>query len=212
MNIFLSSLIRNNYIELNNLNIVCDGSSLTAGGYGGLSYPTQLAALIGNGVIMTNKGVGGQQTSQMIADASTDIDVLISNNKTNVLCVWEVGNDIYYNGDVNAAITRITNYCQARVTAGWYVVLLGMTDRIQSTSFGDNSTQYKTKLLQANTILKNTYQNIGADVFVDLYSDVRLQNANNSLYFSNDLVHLIGNGNAIVASMIFEQIKLIIKR
>src|SRR5574343_1495963 len=127
MNIFFSSLGNSLGFDLTNANIVCDGSSLTAGGYGGLSYPTLLNTDLGvefTGVTVTGRGVGGQQTTQMIADGDSDVDSLLRANRPNILCVWEVGNDIYFNGSVSTAITNITTYCQERKAAGWYVVLL----------------------------------------------------------------------------------------
>lgn len=210
MNLFIASKTSNGILNLNNSKIICDGNSLTSGGYGGETYPNLLLSKLlqkYTNVTVINKGVGGQQTTGMISDAVSDIDVNIDLSKVNILCVWEVGNDIYFNGNVNNAITNITTYCQARKAAGWKIVLLGLCDRYQITAFGDNQSQYRAKLSEANMILKNTYKTIGADVFIDIGSDSRLQDATDLSYFNSDSVHLIQAGNNVVADMVMKGLR-----
>lgn len=198
--------------NLTDANIVCDGNSLTSGGYGGLSYPTILYNDLSaefSGIVVTGRGVGGQQTSQMIADGVSDVDSLLQQGKPNIVCVWEVGNDIYFNGSVSNAITNITTYCQARKTAGWKVALIGLCDRYQTTAFGDNPAQYRVKIESANNIMRSTYMDIGADVFVDLIADPRLDDALDSTYFNGDTVHLIQAGNQAVVDCLIPKLRLI---
>lgn len=210
MNIYFATKTSNGLLNLNNAIIVCDGNSLTSGGYGGETYPNLLLSKLSQkytGITIINKGSGGQTTPEIISDAVSDIDINIDEEKINILCVWEVGNDIYYNGSVSQAINNITTYCQARKLAGWKVVLLGLSDRFQSTAFGDNQSQYRAKLSEANMILKNTYKTIGADVFIDIGSDSRLQDATDLSYFYSDSVHLIQAGNNVVADMVMKGLR-----
>lgn len=210
MNLFHASKTQNGILNLNNSIILCDGNSLTSGGYGGQTYPNLLLSKLSQkftGVSILNKGVGDQTTINMIADAISDIDALIDEEKLNILCAWEVGNDIYFNGSVSQAINNITTYCQARKAAGWNILLLGLSDRIQTTAFGDNPTQYRSKLLEANNIMRNTYKTIGANVFIDLGSELRLNDATNLTYFNSDNVHLVQEGNDVVADLVTKGIR-----
>lgn len=206
MNIFQASIGHSvQYVDLNNSIIVCDGNSLTAGG-----WPTNLSTLLSNmgyvGFTVHNKGVGGQTTAQMEADAVSDIDSLYDGNKTCILVAWEVGNDIYFNGNVSSAITNITTYCTNRKAVGWKVVLVGLPDRIQTTAFGDNPTQYKAKLVEADNIMRDTFISIGADAFVDLIADPRLQDATDLTYYNADQVHLVSAGNLAVAENVLDSL------
>jgi len=151
----ISSGTMSNPIDLTDAVIVCDGNSLTAGGYGGTyTYPQLLSQQSGfETADFYNFGVSGQQTSQMSSDAASQIDVLINGSVENILIAWEVGNDIYYNGDATAAYTRFRDYCLARQAAGWRVIVLTCPARTQTTVFGDNPSQYETKLQAANTLL-----------------------------------------------------------
>jgi len=72
--------IKAKVITLVNSIFIFDGNSLTVG-QGGTPYPTQLKALTPFNIITStfyNRGVGRQDTSQMIADAATDIDIAIT--------------------------------------------------------------------------------------------------------------------------------------
>jgi len=182
-----------------NLNIVCDGNSLTQG-QGGTPYPTYLSGLVQNAVIQ-NFGVGGQTTSQMSSDAVTQIDTLIDIKKKNILVAWEIGNDIYFNGNVTTACNNFKSYCDARRAAGWQkIIVINCTPRGQSTSFGDTSIQFNQKLVDANSWLSSNYQTF-ADNLIDLASDVRFQGYSLSVY-NSDLIHFNSNGYSIVADKV----------
>ena len=197
------------FLNITNANIVCDGNSLTAGGYSTSPYPTQLLSAVNSivsGATVVNKGVNAQQTTQMSADAVTDIDALISSSRPNILCVWEVTNDIYYNGSATTAITNMTTYCQARKAAGWKIILMGVIDRNQTTQGGLTPTQFRAQLTIANDNMRQNFQTIGGNVFVDLISDARLQNAADTTYYVGDGVHLTNAGNAVVVQLIMQKI------
>jgi len=118
-------------IPIENSVFVFDGNSLTAG-QGGTPYPTQFSQLdgiVGKGCTFHNLGVGAQQTSQMIADFNSQVLPLYDPNKSCFYLVNEVGNDIYYNGDVSEAMSRFWQLCDMAKNAGFIVGVIGLEDR-----------------------------------------------------------------------------------
>lgn len=182
------------YDWLSDAGIVFDGNSLTAGqgAASGMDYPAQLIALLEalgiTGIADYNFGVGGQTTTDMDSDAASQIDTLILPGVQNILFAWEIGNDIYFNGDVSAAQTRFQNYCLARQAAGWTVIVFTLTPRNQSTAFGDDVTTYNTKLNSANTWLRANYTGFASGL-VDVAADSRLSDYLDSTYYADGIHH-----------------------
>jgi hypothetical protein len=85
-------------IKQNNINIVFDGDSLTAGEGSGVDqyYPKKVRDLISTNRNITfhSFGVNGQSITSMINDANTQIVSLIDNTKYNIIIAWEDVNQI----------------------------------------------------------------------------------------------------------------------
>lgn len=200
---FGMKLATNKFI-LDEKNIVCDGNSLTQGQGGTTSYPQYLSGMIQNSSVQ-NFGVGGQTTQQMEADAVTQIDTQINLKKENILIAWEIGNDVYYNGNVQDACQRFKDYCLNRKQNGWQkIIILNCPPRKQGTQFGDSEATYNQKLIEINQWLSNNYSSF-ADELIDLANDARFQNYS-PLVYSNDFVHYVNNGYNIIAQKIKEVI------
>lgn len=193
--------------DYTNANFVFDGNGLTLGGTGGaVPYPTllsQKAPLNSNGTDFTNLGVSGQTTQQMIDDAVAQVDALIVADVRNILFAWEIAEDIYVNGDVNAAFTRFKNYCLARRAAGWKVIVLNLTPRSQTTAFGDSPSQFQTKLNNANALLAAQWTDF-SDGFVDLLQDASLATLSGTYFPDN--IHPSTAGNVKVANLVMKEI------
>jgi hypothetical protein len=203
-------------LNLNNGVFVFDGNSLTSG-IGGIPYPTQLKLLEpfnSNGSIFWNKGVGAQQTSQMITDATTDIDIKFTNGVSNFVIVNEVGNDIYYNGNVRSAVDRFWQYCDGRKSAGFKVGIITLQDRSYTyygslNAFGDNEVQFRDKIILANQLMRNEYKDhadfiidLGHNQYIGINENVTPStnwNCYNTTYFT-DRIHCTTTGYAIWAS------------
>lgn len=72
-----------------------------------------------------NAGVSGQTTAMMSADYAAEIAVMYSGSYTkNILVVIEGTNDLWTNGDVAGAITRMSTYISTAQATGWQVVLV----------------------------------------------------------------------------------------
>lgn len=194
-------------IPLTNAVIIGDGNSLT---YGYLAsnpatknYISQLALLspfVSNGSSFSNFGVTAQTTQNMIDDAVSQIDPLFNGSVTNILCGWEGGNDIYFNGDASAAHTRYVAYMQARQAAGFYTLAFTCPPRDQSTTFGDNSAQFNTKLDTFNSLVRANWASY-ADALVDVAADSRFSGYNLT-YYNADKVHYTDTGYGVVADLV----------
>jgi lysophospholipase L1-like esterase len=135
--------------------IVVDGNSYTVG------YPsyTSFADIIAThyAVTVTNFGVSGQTTNEMLADEYSQVLPTFDATKLNILLVVEGGNDIYYWGDVDSAVARYIRYAAIAKAAGFKVIASTTIPRDQTTAFGDNPTQYNAKLSEFNTKLIANY-------------------------------------------------------
>lgn len=211
-----------------NANLVFDGNSWTDYGapcfpgesYGtGAKYPAQLLALspwATNGAIITYRATSGQTTAQMIAGgacamdgsgtrtaASTYVDGQLSGTRPNILVAWEIGNDLYFNGNTTDAYDRIVSYCQARRTAGWKVVVgTALYRQFGSgpTPAGDTWSAYNAKIDTVNNLVRANWTDF-ADAIADIGARSEFADPTNTTYFW-DGVHPNGTGRGIVASVV----------
>jgi lysophospholipase L1-like esterase len=178
-------------LELQSANIVCDGNSITANG-----YPSLLAAdpfISGKSATVTNLGVSGQHTGQMQADAVTQVDSLISPTRPNILIAWEISNDLYFGRTAQEAIARFRDYCLARKSAGWKVVILSCLDRNQVTDTGVQPAEYRQIINAANALLLASWAE-----FADQIVDVRKVAGISGLENLPDGVHPNATANQII--------------
>lgn len=182
--------------------IVCDGNSLTLGFQASdpsKSYPSRLGVKTAYTTShIYNKGVSGQTTLQMTADAATDIDPLYNGSVKSLVIAWEMGNDYLFNGQNAAACeTHFQAYCANRKAIGWKVVVLTCPDRSDIDTTGR---------LNMNSWLANNYT-FFADALVDLAADTRFQDYTNTTYFNGDHIHLTDVGYQLVADMVDTQLQ-----
>lgn len=183
-------------------NVVCDGDSLTAGfqSWAGGGYPSQMFVDKPTWKI-TNLGVSSQTVATMIANAPTNVDPLRATGA--VVCLWGGTNDLFFGASAATTISRIKQYCTDRRNAGWggKIVVFTLLPRSDAGTPGTFETDRQT----VNTELRNG-ANIGVywDVVVDVGGNATIgaPGANtNTTYYSTDLVHLIGAGQAIVKGL-----------
>lgn len=118
--------------------IVFDGNSITSGTgtTGGNDYPAQLVSMI-SGTTLTahNFGVPGQTTTAMISDAAAQIDVLRTGPYAAFyLVAWEITNQIVSGSTGAAAAALMQTYVDARIAAGWDVLIPLCMDRTDFTA------------------------------------------------------------------------------
>jgi len=208
------NFIKNRGLSLNNCNIVCDGNSLTSG-VGGTSYPSQLALLSPFNTLqktISNVGISGRQTSQLISEAPTKVDTLYnSNSQFNCVLFYEIHNDIYFNGNARAAVDRAWVYCDARRFAKWKLGIFTCADAsLINSNPSVDETIFRGKLNEANGYIKSEWKN-HANFIIDISSnahlsinqtaDVNLFNCHNPAYYS-DKEHHTTYGYAIIANYV----------
>lgn len=177
--------------------IVCDGNSLTRGfpeGVG-LTYPTILRAMLSGGWSVTNLGVDGQTTEQMLADAATQVDPLFNAaNARNIIVVWPCLQSITGGETAAQVYTTVTTYIQGRQAAGFEVIVMTMMKWGSASGGNETIRQALNVLIIANTA--------GADLVVDIAADSRLSNTADVEFFYSDATHLNALGYTVVAGLL----------
>lgn len=199
--------------HLKNAVVVCDGNSLTHGAQASgpeKAYPSQMGTFdfySKFGPNTFNIGVNGQQTSDMIFRAPFYLQPLFDvTDPRNYLVAWEIGNDIFYNGDAIGAYNRFAQYCTTQKANGWRVVVVNVPYRDNSfmgwpiTPGGDTPTQYTEKVNIANTLLKQNYSQYAVG-FVDLAADPRFQSFD-PIYYNEDHTHFTDTGYLVIAELV----------
>lgn len=196
----------NPVVDLQDANIVCDGNSITAGG-----YPP---SLLNNTFIqeknctVKNFAVSGQHTEQMQDDAVDEIDSQISVTRLNILIAWEITNDIFFGRTAQEAYDRFKQYCLDRKAAGWRILTLSCLDREQGSAGGLTPTEYSEELIQANLLTSMHWQEY-CDQYVDVRKIPQFKVVDRT--FLPDGVHPNSAGNALITKAILPALKRIPK-
>ena len=165
------------------------GDSLTADG----TYPNQVGLLLGNLYGISNKGIGGQNTTQMLARFATDIT---NHADCKYVVIFGGTNDI-----AGSSVATIESNLQAMYTvahnAGIKVVALTITPR-------GYTGQNQTNLLAVNAWILNAAINI--DYKIDAYTLLNDPNNTGNLNFyydSGDHLHLNSYGYTLLGNAVF---------
>ena len=184
--------------------LVFEGDSLTFGARStdGQSYPTQLLTSLGPTWEGVNFAISGETAAAMAIAAPTRIDPLISSAcPANVLCFWAGTNDLYIGGaTATDTYNTIRDYCLARQTVGWRVVVLTILPRL---GFGTPPAGFEADRQSVNASIRANWATF-ADALADVGDDATIGQAgdpSNTTYY-DDLVHLKNAGYAIVAGIV----------
>jgi hypothetical protein len=179
---------------------VGDGNSLTVGAPNGGDYLTQLVTLLGYQWSSINFGVVGQTTTQMAADAATQIDPLIfDGHQKHILGAWEFTNEL---GNGVIAVTAYANYvayCLARKVAGWKIVAF----TVLPASNAGIIVSFETSRQTVNTSIRANWPTF-ADALADVAANPNIGPAGsetNVTYYAGDNIHLNATGYGIVAGI-----------
>lgn len=195
-------------LRYDGVTIVFDGNSITEG-YGLGSPSTQMFSRLlelnyspfNDPVnVIYNFGVTGQQTSQMEADAATQIDSL-RDSYPGVLVAWEVTNSIYFGASPQSAFDQFATYCQHRKAAGWHVVALNCIPRNNVKQDGSGPSIFNADLVSANQILLAHWPEY-CDVFVNVRRLFEDSNGNPDYTNIPDTIHPNAAGHAAIAELL----------
>lgn len=150
--------------------IVCDGNSLTHSYNSGTPYPQQLAALapLSGAVSVINRGISGQSTATMTADAS-DVEGHYDAAKKNVLIVLEGTNSLGSNSAVVAA-EHMRLYFVDRIAAQPTRLNMLITCPPRQVAGGTEAGDlvFNAKVDAYNDILRANWRAWGVKVLVDI--------------------------------------------
>ena len=181
------------------VNLICDGNSLTAGAGSttGNDYPSQLRTLLGSGYWVTNVGVGGKNTAQMISGGAESVDSRQDFwNPRNWLIAWEGTNELGIS-TAEGAYDLLVQYCQERRAAGANKIIVGTMLPADGRS--------EVERQEYNDLIRTNWDSF-ADAFADVGDDPTIGQTGDNLnltYYNADKVHMTDAGYAIVAG-IFE--------
>lgn len=222
--LIIPALASSPFLPIKDANIVCDGNSITAiagaqgngatswGGNLSDPFPVQLKAAMqpnNPGLTVANYGVGGQNTSAMIADAATQIDPLISNTRSNILTMWEITNQAFGSSTVQQIYDLTVQYCQARKAAGWAVIVFTAVPRELNLN-GRTIAEYNQRMNDVNTLIRNNWRSWANALF-----DVRALPefaTMNSTYFLPDKIHLSSAGHTVLTASLIPFLSRIPRR
>lgn len=202
------------------VNIVCDGNSLTEG-VGGTPYTTYLSALppLSGQCTVSNSAIGGQTTANMTSNAA-DIDAAFVSGKTNILIAWEGANSIYGGKTAEQAITDLQSYISRVLSAHqWKIVV--MTCLPRQTYDEALSASVNSSIDSYNATLRNSFRGIGISALVDVrksgspfnisgYTDADFSAlvASSGLWaVESPHVHLNGPGYQVIAQMVADTLR-----
>jgi hypothetical protein len=182
--------------------IVFDGNSITEGAGLGVSgiFPSQVVSNYYPGATHWFKkvlAVGGDTTSNMILRARSTDRYYHPRNSTNILCAWEVSNELAFGVSTNAAYSNYVYYCSQRKATGWKVLAFTVMPR------QNGGATFETDRLNVNTLIRSNYLNF-ADSLVDVATNGFLGCtlcADTNTYF-NGGTHLTAAGHTIVANLV----------
>lgn len=183
--------------------LVFDGNSLTSGtgATAGFDYPSQAVTGLKSLWNKYNYGVGGQTTTQMLSDVSTQVDTLYDiGNLENIVIPWEITNELYGGTSETDAYNNYVTYCQARRAAGFKVVAVTVLPRSNvGTPVG-----FEAARQAANTDIRNNWTTF-ADALADVAADTSIGDAGDELdttYYNADKVHMNDAGYGVVAGYV----------
>lgn len=193
------------------INLIFDGNSLVRG-FGVVrpfsDYVAQRMATTGRKIAVSNYGVDGQTTANMIADQATQILPLYHPKlNKNILVVWEAANDLYYGASVDQAFKNLQTYCSAARNKGFKVCLLTVLPN--SGAGSPTGVNFYQAYQELNTRIRNA-SNAIADVIADVASDTRIGTVgaeNDTAYYLTDKTHLNDAGYQIVANIVHQSIQ-----
>lgn len=198
--------------------IVCDGNSLTYGANASnqltTSYPGVMQAepnLVAINAKVYNKGVNGQTTQQMQADAATDIDPLYTRSVRSMVVFWEGGNDFSFNNIIaDSVYAHIVRYCTERRAVGFKIVAVTIPYRDQTlftNSSGLSDAAYDAERLAVNAMMMSGWTTF-ADAIVDLASKPGFTSYNPvDGYYHTDHLHFTDLGYSVIEGYIYGAVK-----
>jgi lysophospholipase L1-like esterase len=181
------------------VNIVCDGNSLTSGqgSANGFTYPKQLSDLLGGNYYVSNVGVAAKTTAERDAANSTSPRYIAG--KRNIAVLWEVSNDLFFGGTQADALARYKTWSSNVRAEGFEVIAMTVLPRSDASTPGS----FESDRTAINADLRATLATF-ADGLADVAADTTLGDSGDELVptYYPDQVHLTNAGYGIIAATV----------
>lgn len=190
--------------------VICTGDSQTAGmglTAGVNDYLTQLnALLLANDAPeyrCWNVGVGGYQTTDLIANDPIHVDTkIVKRGSLNIVVVWAGTNDLGAGTSAAQTWINLQTIGAARRAAGADLILIATT--LSRTHAGDVAS-YNVQRNILNGLIRNGWTST-FDGIVDIASDPNMgydgAETNGTYFQSIDLIHITATGAGVFAAMV----------
>lgn len=204
-------------LTLPTFNIVCDGNSIAIG------QVSDDQTTMTNGILeaaesptesdFVNVASSGLTTAQLSTRAASTVDTHLNTSviaARRICIVWEITNDLAGGSNAATAYANIKSYCQARVAAGWKVIVCTCLPRSNAGLRAGFETDRQTVNGDINT---NAVSEGWASAVADIGDDADIgQNgdSNDTTYYNADKIHLNSAGHAIAKTYITAALDAII--
>jgi len=194
---FISPIIDGLNITTSDVQLICDGNSLTSGSHStaGNDYPSVLFGNYPSSWRTGNYGVSGQTLDDMVTNSYL-LPVKLGALKGVLIC-WGGHNDFAAGVSVDSILQLTATYCAARQAEGWTVIVV---TQLPSTYAGQ-PVGLEAMRTAYNDSLRANYP-LWADAIIEIDQDSRIGDAgdqDDTNYYYTDKIHLIDAGYAIVA-------------
>lgn len=190
------------------VNYVFCGDSLTKGTAGGvqLPYPNQMLLNLHAHPIQsargTNLGEVGRRASAIEANQGAAADALYDAAYAKNICVVWIGtNDIADGVAAATTLGYISDFCNARKTAGFKVIVCNIIKQV-----GITAGAKETARTDLNAALASGYSSF-AHGYVDLAANAAFSNPADATYYQSDQVHLTTMGDTVAAGLVSSAIQ-----
>ncbi|HEX2942760.1 MAG TPA: SGNH/GDSL hydrolase family protein [Rhodopila sp.] len=187
------------------VNLVFDGDSISAGwgATSGHGLDAQVAAQVGQPVVVRNVAVGGRPVLQCLELYPKLVAPLFDPAMPHNVIVFHAGdNDIAQGHDARQTYAAFSSYVAAAHQQGWKIVVSTELRRFDFPPPQFDELETYNRLLRENAA--------GADAVVDLSQDIRLAQApyrNDQTLFSPDRVHPADAGYRLIAALLAPSVR-----
>lgn len=211
--VFASNSIMWSLVPYTNTLIVCSGNQFTLGNSDTDNYPYYLQGMFktADSVHIINSGEMYATVDYLGSDTANAVKPYKDTTKNNIVLVWEISNDVYYNRiEVAWSVHELYDYCNLLRIEGFKAVILSTPYRnnyyagYATTPSGYDSTEYLQEINNIDSLVRISWQG-NADGFIDLAADPRLSQYDPQ-YFQQDHVNFTAAGYQAIADIVYTSI------
>jgi hypothetical protein len=190
-------------------NSLLNGHGVSAGSKPTAKLASLLSAAGAEDVTVIDAAHDSYHSGDLITSIVTDVDPFINLNGRNIVFASEVGNSLFFFGNVEQAVEDFKAVCEHWALLGLpvEVVVMAPADRgaTSTTPAGDTRAEFRAKLEEARDLLAAQAPSwLGVVSYVDLSTDIGLDDYADDDYYNVDEVHHTDAGSERYAVNAFD--------